>query len=262
MLTSETPDCTNPTKSKDELSLITAGTVDLTLSDNATTSNIHPFPSRGSMYNSITSASPDPYQKFAVYQRSHAKQVRDAISSMTTNPYNLQLQLASCELLARLSFDEYYRVVISSCGGILSTIITMQNHPDDPEIQAHGCVTLGNLCTTSFDNKAQVLGANGIKVIASAMRNYPSIQIVQSNAFFALKQLTRRPSLSDESNARRAQEIFQATISDDEISSSSSGANTPEVKRKRSISHESSGKSLSEDEKPATSDEVSYEFWC
>jgi len=204
-------------KIEKEISFLTAETMDLTISDSSTTISTHPSFASESMLKSPTHYL---HRKIALYQRSDASQVRDVLDSMMNNPFNVELQVSSCKLLARISSDEFYCVVIGSSGGILIIINMITAHPDNPKVQAYGCTILGNLCINSYNNKVKISAAKGMHVIVAAMKSHPCVPFVQSSALFALRQLTLSTHVQqEETNAKRAQEIFQITISDDDKTS-------------------------------------------
>lgn len=198
----------NQLKNNDAMSIHTVETMDTTIADSLITASSEASYSRESMFDSL---SQDSYKLLGLFQRSHAMEVRKILDIMTSAPYNIQIQLSSCKDLARLSYDEFYRVVIGSSGGILIIINTMKAHLNNPIVQAYGCVILGNMCIDSYGNKAQIGASSGISVIVAAMKSHPREPLVQSNAYFALEQLTLRTPLQREaSNAKRTREVFKA----------------------------------------------------
>mmetsp|Transcript_38659 Transcript_38659/g.47117 ORF Transcript_38659/g.47117 Transcript_38659/m.47117 type:complete len:205 (-) Transcript_38659:252-866(-) len=185
-------------KIEDDVSVQTAETADLTMvTGSLTAGSSNTYFSMVSMINSLPSL--DNYSNLEIVQRSAGKKVQETLNFMTSHLYDAQIQVSSCELLARMSYDEFYRVLIASSGGILTVMNTMLFHPDVPTIQAIGCVFLANMCTNSFANRAQITAANGVKVIVDAMKNHHEPH-VQSSAYFALQQLTLTTTQSSPPN--------------------------------------------------------------
>eukprot|EP00586_Coscinodiscus_wailesii_P001484 CAMPEP_0172483614 /NCGR_PEP_ID=MMETSP1066-20121228/10643_1 /TAXON_ID=671091 /ORGANISM="Coscinodiscus wailesii, Strain CCMP2513" /LENGTH=182 /DNA_ID=CAMNT_0013247559 /DNA_START=82 /DNA_END=630 /DNA_ORIENTATION=+ len=176
---------------KDDISLQTTETADVTA--------VNDFSTVASSITFLSNHSADSYKRLEVFQRSLGKEARENLELMANHPYNVQLQVRSCDFIARISYDEFYRVVIASAGVIITILKSMQLHPCNPKIQTNGCVILGNMCINNYINKSRISAANGIKVIADAMKNHAHDSQVQSSAYFALQQLTlakaRVPSL-------------------------------------------------------------------
>lgn len=214
----------------DNASLTTAPTVDTSQSLQTETISGYSSSDHASEL-TMEALTQDPFERVAVYQRSGANNVREVLNTMTNNPFNIEIQCSSCEVIARMSYDEFYRVVIGSSGGVLIVTATMRNYPNNADIQACGCIILGNLCTESLDNKAQVCAANGIDIIAAAMRCHKEVPLVQSSAYFALKQITALNGHGCEqttrNNVQLAHHCFQATLSDDETSDNSNPPERP-----------------------------------
>eukprot|EP00586_Coscinodiscus_wailesii_P003408 CAMPEP_0172481782 /NCGR_PEP_ID=MMETSP1066-20121228/7882_1 /TAXON_ID=671091 /ORGANISM="Coscinodiscus wailesii, Strain CCMP2513" /LENGTH=219 /DNA_ID=CAMNT_0013244387 /DNA_START=125 /DNA_END=784 /DNA_ORIENTATION=+ len=198
-------------KMKDNTSLQTIETADVTtVADSSTITSSSTILSIHSL---------DSYKRLEVFQRSLGKEAREALHSMANNPYNVQIQVSSCDFIARISYDEFYRVVIASAGGILTILNSMKLHYENPKIQARGCVILGNMCTNSTVNKARICNTNGIKVIVDVMKYHSYDPQVQSSAYFALQQLTsaKAQALSlDKLKTLQVQRAFEATISDND----------------------------------------------
>mmetsp|Transcript_49080 Transcript_49080/g.59452 ORF Transcript_49080/g.59452 Transcript_49080/m.59452 type:complete len:222 (-) Transcript_49080:5-670(-) len=200
---------------KDDISLGTTETADLTITSNSSTKVA------SKLY--CSDYSTDSYKRVEVLQRSSGREARKSLELITCHPYNLQVQVSSCEFIARISHDEFYRVVIASSGGILIILNSMHLYPDNSRIQASGCVILGNMCTSSYANRAQVCAANGVEVIINAMQAHNHNPRIQSSGFFALQQLMSteaHTSSPNDSKGVLAKKNFEATISDKEPTSS------------------------------------------
>lgn len=203
-----------------KLSLITARTANTTLAtSHVSTSSSSTFSRKLSTESLIH----DPYERLGSYQRSNAKKVCKHINCIRDNPYEITIQIESFEFLAGNSFDEYYCVVIGSSGGVGAILNSMNNHPNDPQIQAYGCITLGNLCMYSLTYKIQMGKLNAVASLFAAMKTHPLSPTVQSSAYFALGQLTTmNVSLKVQSkNIQLAQDLFQAALSDSDSSKDS-----------------------------------------
>uniref|UniRef100_A0A7S2HZX5 Uncharacterized protein n=1 Tax=Helicotheca tamesis TaxID=374047 RepID=A0A7S2HZX5_9STRA len=103
---------------------------------------------------------------------------------------NIDPPTAECYALSQWASDPYYRVVISSSGGIPAIIRAMKAHPLSADLQAVGCEALTNFTFNSVANQLQILSAGGIEILFAAMRNHPTNDILQGLACDALLGVT------------------------------------------------------------------------
>jgi len=92
--------------------------------------------------------------------------------------------------LATCATDPFYKVVISSSGGIRATVEAMEKFKGHDDIQAAGCGVLGSLCLRNGSNQTLIQQQGGLAAILEAMRMYPLSIAVQSSACDALMNLT------------------------------------------------------------------------
>lgn len=103
-----------------------------------------------------------------------------------------------CYVVAHLSLDSYYRVVIVGCGGIPALVGAMRAFWYDRDLQECCCIALNNLLCSSgggfvappFNIYLEAFeSAGGVAAVIAAMKNHPTSVAVQSAACDALRSM-------------------------------------------------------------------------
>jgi hypothetical protein len=103
-----------------------------------------------------------------------------------------------CYVVAHLSLDSYYRVVVVGCGGIPALVRAMRTFWYDRDTQECCCIALKNLLGNSgcgsvappFNTYMEALDrSGGVEAVIAAMKNHPQSVAVQSAACDTLRSM-------------------------------------------------------------------------
>jgi hypothetical protein len=126
-------------------------------------------------------------------RRSMPHDFGECLSSKVTPPSE------ECYVVAHLSLDSYYRVVVVGCGGIPALVRAMRAFFYDRDTQECCCIALKNLLGSSgcgsvappFKSYVEALDrAGGVEAVIAAMKNHPQSVAVQSAACDALLSMS------------------------------------------------------------------------
>jgi hypothetical protein len=117
------------------------------------------------------------------------------VAAMKAHPDESKLQTLACEALEKLLWEDDDCASVNNCicvamkeeGGISAIVTAMKTHPDETELQTHGCNALGVLPGNVVEKDG------GIAVIVDAMKAHPNDYCyLQAAACGALTSLSRR----------------------------------------------------------------------
>lgn len=106
-----------------------------------------------------------------------------------TNEQHYNPPIPECNVISRWATEPYYRVVITSSGGIPAIIRAMRVHSNSADLQIAGCTAFSNLCTGSVSNQKAVLSEGGLDAIRCAAKLHPNDEAVLNAARNVLRIL-------------------------------------------------------------------------
>jgi hypothetical protein len=134
---------------------------------------------------------------FSMVQRTGKEEVKKLIHSIDSHVQQQQQSLtqlmgpvSECEQLVTLAQDDYYRVVISSLGGIEAITRAMVSFQHHEALQAYACMALGNSCEKSTTNQSKIFNCDGLSAILTAVVRYPLSAPVQATALKVIMRMS------------------------------------------------------------------------
>jgi hypothetical protein len=112
-----------------------------------------------------------------------------------------------CDVLAGLSIDAYYQVVIAKHEGISTIVRAMKAFQDCPYFQVTCCDVISSLCTNSVLSKRLVRESGGYQTVLSAVLGHPTskeVQAAASTAFLAMENTPDSPQQAKPETNRAA----------------------------------------------------------
>jgi hypothetical protein len=129
-----------------------------------------------------------------ISQRSQSQEVKKIIKSLIQRCEAIeesiklsQIPLEDCMMLANLTNDAFYRVIVFSEQGVSVLVKTMQRFKYHAGLQEACCISLGNLCMSKTMSINVIEEENVVKQIVMAMKIHPNSFALQSAAHSALR---------------------------------------------------------------------------
>jgi len=134
----------------------------------------------------LWSLSTNPYQRKRVAEAGGCDAILNAMSVYAEED-NLWV-MAFCSL-KELSFSNFGKTKMRSCGALSLVPDAMRKHERNPVIQSEGCVILGNIAVNNEDDSVVSISEGGIGAIIQTIINHPDSLEVHDAACFTLMTL-------------------------------------------------------------------------